>query len=336
MSFELPENPSNETPLNRSTEKELVMVMMDSLMKDKAKERRHKLYRLIAIGFLIFMYFAGIAAFWSIKGTASVQSAEPFAAVIKIEGPIGPGEVEADTLYSLIRQAFEHPKSKGIILQINSPGGTPVQSALINEYIQALKKKHNKPVIAVAEDMMASGAYMIAVSADRIYANQTSIVGSIGVISGGFGFDKLIEKYGVDRRIYTSGKSKSQNDPFKPVNEQDVARTQVILSDIHQDFIERVKQGRGGRINADDETLFDGSYWVGTKAKELGLVDGIGNVISVAELEFETSKVQVFAKQRSLFEDLVGQGIGLAAENIAKSVIQAQSTEAPAKLEFQK
>ena len=162
-------------------------------------------------------------------------------------------------------------------LAINCPGGSPVQSALIASNIRRLAGKHKIPVYAFCEDVAASGGYWLACAADEIYADQNSIIGSIGVISGGFGFPEALSKLGVERRIYTAGTSKSTNDPFKPENPEDVAKLKTMLEEIHQSFIAEVKARRGTKLK-DEPDLFTGAYWTGSKALTLGLIDGIAHM----------------------------------------------------------
>jgi signal peptide peptidase SppA len=173
-----------------------------------------------------------------------------------------------------------------VALEINSPGGSPVQSALIANRIRALSVEHKVPVYAFCEDVAASGGYWLACAADEIYADDNSIVGSIGVISMGFGFPGTLKKLGVERRVHTSGESKSTNDPFKPEKPEDVAKLKAILNDMHESFRTMVRQRRDGKLKAPDKELFSGAYWTGAKSLELGLIDGLGHMQDTMKRKF--------------------------------------------------
>ena len=186
-----------------------------------------------------------------------------------------------------IDKAFSFKKALAVAISINSPGGSPVQSHLIYSYIRELAKKNNKKVLVFAEDVAASGGYLIACAGDEIYANSSSIVGSIGVISASFGFQDAIKKIGIERRVYTAGKNKSTHDPFKEEKEEDIERLKNIQLDLHKDFIDVVEKSRGKKLNKDDGIeLFSGEFWSGRKAKELGLIDGIGNSDQILREKF--------------------------------------------------
>ena len=187
----------------------------------------------------------------------------------------------------IIKKAFSIKKAPAVAISINSPGGSPVQSHLIHDFIRLQAKKNNKKVIIFAEDVAASGGYLIACAGDEIYANKSSIVGSIGVIYSSFGFKDLINKIGVQRRVYTAGKNKSTLDPFMDEKEEDIERLKTIQLDLHQDFIEVVENSRSTKLKKDSGIeLFSGEFWSGRKAKELGLVDDLGNADQVLKKKF--------------------------------------------------
>ena len=206
----------------------------------------------------------------------------PLVSVLRLQGMIAtggsPGRLNDAGLASMIEAAFRRGKPKAVALVINSPGGSPVQSALIAARIRRLAEETKLPVHAFVEDVAASGGYWLATAADDIHVDGNSIVGSIGVISAGFGLHDLIARYGVERRVYTSGKSKSQLDPFQPENAEDVTRLRALQDQVHQNFIAQVKTRRGTRL-AEDEGLFTGEFWVGTRAVDLGLADGLGHLV---------------------------------------------------------
>lgn len=205
--------------------------------------------------------------------------------VIGLSTPLKPGLTLANVARPLER-AFGMRKARAIALLINSPGGSPVQSHLIYRRIRQLAAEKNVRVIAFAEDVAASGGYMIACAADEIICDSSSIVGSIGVVGGSFGFAKLMDKLGIERRLYTSGEHKAMLDPFLPENSEDVDRLKAVQREIHEGFIELVKQSRGARLKGPEQTLFSGEYWTGSTAVALGLADGIGDLRSVMRERF--------------------------------------------------
>ncbi|MEN8668201.1 MAG: S49 family peptidase, partial [Ketobacter sp.] len=215
--------------------------------------------------------------------SGTVTASEPHVGLVDLKGMImDDSEASADRLVSGLRDAFEAEHSKGVILRVNSPGGSPVQSGLVYREVQRLKQLHpEKKVYAVITDIGASGAYYISASADEIYADPASLVGSIGVVSDGFGFVGVMEKLGVERRVYTSGTNKAMLDPFQPEDPKQKEFFSSILSDVHQQFIDAVKEGRGDRIK-DDDIVFSGLFWSGRQALELGLVDGLASPGQVA------------------------------------------------------
>ena len=211
---------------------------------------------------------------------------------IKLNGVIGNvGKFKQGIDFSgqeeIIEKAFSLKKAKAIAISINSPGGSPVQSHLIYKFIRAQAKKNKKKVIVFAEDVAASGGYLIACAGDEIYANSSSIIGSIGVIYSSFGFTDLIKKIGVERRVHTAGKNKSTLDPFLEEKKEDIERLKIIQLDLHKDFIQVVEGSRGLKLNKQDGIeLFSGEFWSGSKAKELGLIDGIGNANEILKEKF--------------------------------------------------
>jgi len=199
----------------------------------------------------------------------------------------------------IIEKAFSLKKAKAVAITINSPGGSPVQSHLIYKFIRAQAKKNKKKVIIFAEDVAASGGYLIACAGDEIYANSSSIIGSIGVIYSSFGFTELIKKIGVERRVHTAGKNKSSLDPFQEEKTEDIERLKNIQLDLHKDFIQVVEESRGSKLNKNEIELFSGEFWAGSKAKELGLVDGLGNANEVLKEKFgEDVVVKKFEKSK--------------------------------------
>ena len=207
---------------------------------------------------------------------------DPIVARVALEGVIAP---EARTRRALnlasvekaLMKAFSVPDIKAVVLTINSPGGSPTQSRMIHDRARALSEKEKVPIITYIEDVGASGGYMLALAGDEIFADPFAVVGSIGVITAGFGFPEAIEKLGVERRVYTAGKNKSQLDPFKAEEQGDVTRIQEMLEKIHVLFVQMVKDRRGGRITGEDDDLFNGAYWIAGDAVDHGLIDRTGD-----------------------------------------------------------
>ena len=223
----------------------------------------------------------------------------------------------------LLKKAFSYKKPKTVAISINSPGGSPVQSHLIYSYIRQLAKKNNTKVIIFAEDVAASGGYFIACAGDEIYANSSSIIGSIGVISASFGFKDLIKKIGIERRIYTAGKNKSTLDPFIEEKEEDVQRLKKIQLDLHSNFIEVVKESRGKKIkDPEKNNIFTGEFWSGSAALELGLIDGIGNLDQILRKKFgENIIIKNFEKQKSFLAKKLSSSLSL--DNQVERVIDS-------------
>jgi serine protease SohB len=260
------------------------------------------------------------------------RRSEPVVPVVRLNGIIGfstplrPGLTLAGIARTLDR-AFAVRNASAVALAINSPGGSPVQSHLIFRRVRELAAEKNLRVIAFIEDAAASGGYMIACAADEIIADPYSIVGSIGVVGGSFGFDKLIEKIGVERRLYTSGEHKAMLDPFLPADPGDVERLKKLQREIHDSFIGLVKSRRGGKLNGPENDLFSGEYWTGTRGLELGLVDGIGDMRGVLRQRFGDKLVTPLIAERGWFGRRVagvahgglmqGMPVGLAEDLIS-------------------
>lgn len=237
-------------------------------------------------------------------------------ALIDIQGIIAPGEqARADYVTASLRAAYEDSNTAGIIIRINSPGGSPVQAGHVNDEINRLKNEHpDIPVFAVLGDLCASGGYYIAVAADRIYADKASLVGSIGVIMAGFGFVDALNKLGIERRIYHAGEHKAFMDPFSPQRGEDLEHLDQLLNDIYRQFVETVKEGRGERL-IDDERIFSGLIWTGEQSIELGLVDELGNTDYVAREVIGAEEIVDFTYQDTFLEQF-SRGLGAFFNNI--------------------
>ncbi|MEM8590073.1 MAG: S49 family peptidase [Pseudomonadota bacterium] len=231
----------------------------------------------------------------------------PLVPVVRLEGVIGRGRTGRGQGLSLadmagpIQKAFAIDDAPAVAIIINSPGGSPVQSALIARRIRDLSEEKKKPVLAFVEDVAASGGYWLACAADEIFADNSSIVGSIGVIAATFGLSDLIDRWGIERRVYTAGERKLMLDPFQPEKEADVARVKDLQQRIHRDFIAHVQSRRGDKLIGTPEHLFNGDIWVGQEAQDLGLIDGIGHLRPILRERFgDKVKMKVFGPQRGL------------------------------------
>lgn len=238
---------------------------------------------------------------------ASLFKSGPVVPVLRLTGHIGavtplrPG-LSLSALAGSIKRAFSTRGAKAVAIQINSPGGSAVQSKLIYQRIRDLADEKDLPVYVFTEDVAASGGYLIALAGDEIYADDSSIVGSIGVVSAGFGFDKAIKRLGIERRVYTAGERKAVLDPFLPEKEDDVKRLKAIQEDVHETFTSLVKERRGRRIGKNSDDLFTGEFWSGKKAVELGLVDGISDLRSkMRELLGKNVRFKMISPKRGLF-----------------------------------
>jgi serine protease SohB len=233
-------------------------------------------------------------------------SSAPVVSVIRLAGAIGRmgplrSGMTLQELAPVIDRAFRVRRLKAVALAVNSPGGSPVQSALIHRRIRAMAEEKNVPILVFAEDVAASGGYWLACAGDEIYAHENSIIGSIGVVSSGFGFTELIERFGIERRLHAAGKNKAILDPFKPEESDDLARLKSIQTDIHGSFIDLVKSRRGKKLKPDEaDEVFSGAFWTGRRARELGLVDGIGDLRTILRDRFgEDVRMRVISPRRS-------------------------------------
>jgi protease-4 len=266
----------------------------------------------VRLAWLLFFVTLGWLALSEGVGTQNVTT--PHTAVIEIKGEIASdAEASAEMVVASARAAFEDDGAQAVVLLINSPGGSPVQAGIINDEIKRLKELHHKPVYAVVEESAASAAYYIAVSADKIFVDKASIVGSIGVLMDGFGFTGLMDKLGVERRLMTAGENKGFLDPFSPQTETQRAFAQAMLDQIHQQFIAVVKEGRGDRLKATPET-FSGLFWSGQQAVEIGLADQLGSLDFVAREVVKAEEIIDYTRRYNVAERLVKRfGVAMGA-----------------------
>jgi len=283
-----------------------------SLIEQRRARRWGIFFKLLGFGYLFFIL---VMMFWE-GPTEERLATQPHTALVALEGPIMEGSpAGAETIIKGLRRAFEDKYAQGVVLRINSPGGSPVQSGYIYDEIRRLRAKYpDKPLYAVIADIGASGGYYVAAAADAIYADKASIVGSIGVRMDGFGVVEAMKKLGIEHRELTAGEHKSLMSPFKPIDPTEKAHMEKLLADVHAQFIDVVRKGRGERLKETPE-LFSGLVWTGEQAVGLGLVDGLGGVDYVAREIVKAEKVVDVTPKGSVFEQLIdrlGVSISLA------------------------
>jgi signal peptide peptidase SppA len=252
------------------------------------------------------------------------RNPKPVVAVVRLSGVIAdrsgvgrPG-LSASSLVTVLEKAFQMPHLKAVALSINSPGGSPVQSSLIGKRIRALADEKNIPVIAFAEDVAASGGYWLACAADEIYADASSIIGSIGVISAGFGFHDAIRKLGVERRVHAAGEMKSTLDPFLPEKPEDVERLIELQQDVFQTFTNMVRERREGKLKVADDELFTGAFWTGKRALDLGLIDGLGELTEVMQERYgDEVQFRPVEQRQGWLKQRLGIGTGIMARSLS-------------------
>jgi len=289
-----------------NTDRQLTSTLVDELLIEKRRDRRWRNIRFFAwfllIGYLIIGIFSYLR---TTPSESTIMSNKKYVALIRLEGMIAPDrDFSSENLVPVLKKAFEDKNAEGVIIDMNSPGGTPVQAAIIHDAMLHLKKRYNKRLIIVGEDLMTSGAYYVAVAGDKIYVNPNTITGSIGVIMKGFGFVDLMKKIGVERRVYVAGNDKDRLDPFLPQTPQDLEKIQGVIAEVHQNFVDAVMEGRKGKLHADPAVLFSGDFWSGQTALKLGLVDGLGNLNDVMDKEFGTTNYKEYGESSSFFRAL--------------------------------
>lgn len=256
------------------------------------------------LGFLYLFFLLFLVAGWFGGDGVSIKE---HTALVDLQGVIASDQASADSVIGSLQNAFEDKKTKGVVLRINSPGGSPVQAGQIYDEIRRLRAKYPKtPLYVVVDDICASGGYYVAAAADRIFVDKASIVGSIGVLMDGFGFTQTMQKLGVERRLLTAGVNKGFLDPFSPVDPRQEAYAKQMLEEIHGQFINVVKQGRGKRLKETPE-MFSGLVWSGEKSIQLGLADGFGSLESVARDVIKAEEIVDFTQHEGLAERLAGR-----------------------------
>jgi protease IV len=307
-------NPTEQPGWERATLEKLAFA---SLNEQKSARKWKTFVRLAWLAFavaMVWMLFNPVG-----KGVGKDGSSQ-HTAVVEIKGEIGPGgEASSDLINAAMRAAFEDEGSQAVVLLINSPGGSPVQAGMINDEIYRLKEKHKKPVYAVVEETCASAAYYIAVAADEIFVDKASIVGSIGVLMDSFGFTGLMDKLGVERRLMTAGENKGFLDPFSPQTEKQRAFAQGMLNQIHTQFIDTVKKGRGNKLKETPE-MFSGLFWSGQQAIELGLADNLGGLDFVAREVIKAEEIVDYTRRDNVAERLAKRFGAAMGEGAVKAL----------------
>ncbi|HQL10438.1 MAG TPA: S49 family peptidase [Lentisphaeria bacterium] len=300
---DLSQTPGSGAPVKRPEmlaweHQTLEKLVFAALQEQKARRRWGIFFKLA-----VFVYLILVVVVLADFGGAGVPSEGNHTALVQLNGTIEvKGEANAEKINSALRNAFAEKSALGVILRINSPGGSPVQSAIINDEIRRLRAQYpNKPLYVVVEDICASGGYYVAAAADKIYVNKASIVGSIGVLMDGFGFTGTMEKLGVERRMMTAGGDKGFLDPFSPENEKHKEHAQMLLKEIHQQFIDVVKAGRGKRLKEHPD-MFSGLIWTGSQSIKLGLADDFGTVESVARDVIKAEKLLDYTVKENIAE----------------------------------
>jgi protease-4 len=306
---------------NDHWERELVTKLATAALKE---QRRARLWG-IFFKLLTFAYITLIlvmALDW--KGGAEVAGSGKHTAMVEVNGIIAPGgDVSAEKVNAALRAAFKDKNTQGVVMRINSPGGSPVQAQIIYDEMRRLRQKYpDIPLYAVVEDVCASGGYFIAVGADRIYVARSSIVGSIGVLMNGFGFVGTMEKLGIERRLITAGENKAILDPFSPMEEKHRAYAESLAKEIHGQFVNVVREGRGKRLKEMPE-IFSGLIWSGDKSVELGLADGIGSLEHVARDVVKAELIVDYTQKENLAEKFAKRLGAGAAGALAEFVLRA-------------
>ncbi|MFM1856514.1 MAG: hypothetical protein RLZ83_1823 [Pseudomonadota bacterium] len=291
-----------------------------ALLRERQAERRWRLFFRLA-----WLGLAAVAvAFAILRSGVPSGPSMPHTALVEVRGEIAvDSDANADALVAAVRDALADSGSRALVLRINSPGGSPVQSGIVNDEIRRLKALHGKKVYAVVEEVCASGAYYIAAAADEIFVDKASLVGSIGVLMDGFGFTGAMDKLGVERRLITAGQNKGMLDPFSPQDERQRAYAQSMIDQIHRQFIDVVKQGRGDRLKPEPQ-IFSGLFWNGEEAVRLGLADRFGNLDYVAREIVKAEDIVDYTPHENVAERLAkrfGASVGLGVVKALRETV---------------
>jgi protease-4 len=306
----------------------LEKVALKALDEQRRARQWSALFKLLWFTLILVIVAASLG--WIGRAEKDGVTVGKHTALVDLEGVIAPeGKASAEKMIKALNRAFKDANTQGVVLRINSPGGSPVQAGYINDEVRRLRAKYpNIPVYAVVQDLCASGGYYVAVAADKIYVDKASLVGSIGVIIGGFGFVGTMEKLGVERRAYTSGENKDFLDPFQPEKPAHREHAQKMIGEIHQQFVNVVRQGRGTRLK-DAPEIFSGLVWTGERSIELGLADALGSLDFVAREVIKAEKVVDYTPDDNVFETLskrlgtsFGETVGRAAAQSARRALE--------------
>jgi protease-4 len=306
---------------NQDWERDLIAKLATAALKEQRRSRRWGIFFKL-LGFAYVTLVIVLLVDW--KGGGDVVGSKKHTAMVEIVGVIAPGgDASAERVTEALQAAFKDKNTQGVILRINSPGGSPVQAQTIYDEMRRLRKKYpDIPLYAVVEDICASGGYFIAVGADRIYVSKSSLVGSIGVLMNGFGFTGLMEKLGIERRLITAGENKAFLDPFSPMEEKHREYAVQLAKDIHQQFISVVREGRGKRLKETPET-FSGLIWTGEKSIELGLADGLGTLDSVARDVVKAEDIVDYTQKEGVMEKFAKRFGASVGASIADYLVRA-------------
>src|SRR3954463_1675044 len=309
---------------NGPWERELITKLATAALAEQRRARRWGIFfKLLTFAYITFVLLAFVD--WGSR--TDLGGGKKHTAMVELTGLIAPGnDASAEKVNGALQAAFKDKNTQGVILRINSPGGSPVQSQTIYDEMRRLRKKYPEiPLYAVVEDICASGGYFVAAGADRIYVSKSSLVGSIGVIMNGFGFTGLMDKVGVERRLITSGENKAFLDPFSPLQEKHREFAQKLAGEIHQQFIAVVREGRGKRLKEGPET-FSGLIWSGEKSIEMGLADGVGSLDFVAREVVKAEDIVDFTQKENLAEKFAKRFGASAASTLAEFALRYSPT----------
>ena len=305
-----PSDPSPPASAPRGELELLERLALSTLAELRRARRWNLVVRFAWLAFLVTLAVVWMGPQWFDAGSHG-----PHSALVEVRGIIGDdGDASADRIVAGLQAAFQDSETAGVILRINSPGGSPVQAGYVSDEIVRLRELHPQtPLYAVVSDIAASGGYYIAAAADAIYASRSSLVGSIGVLMDGFGFVDAMDKLGVERRLITAGEHKGFLDPFLPVEDEDVTHVRSLLEEVHDEFVDVVRRGRGDRLADDDDAIFSGLIWSGARGVELGLVDAIGSSSYVAREVIGAKNIVDFTIRPSHLDTIADQlGAGVA------------------------
>ena len=306
---------------NSSWERELVTKLANEALLEQRKRRRWGIFfKLLTFAYVTFLLIVMVD--WSSR--TDLTGGKKHTAMVELNGLIAPGtDASAEKVTASLQAAFKDKNTQGVILRINSPGGSPVQAQTIYDEMRRLRKKYpDIPLYAVVEDICASGGYFVAAGADRIYVGKASIVGSIGVLMNGFGFTGLMDKLGVERRLITAGEHKGMLDPFSPLDAKEKEYIVGLMKDIHEQFIGVVREGRGKRLKETPD-MFSGLIWTGQKSVELGLADGVGSLDSVARDVIKAEDIVDYTQKEGIAEKVAKRFGASMASSFADYAIRA-------------